>query len=364
MTAAMPTSGPPSSRSRCKDVDKIYVVLAKHINDPHGILYTEELKGVSNPLVLDKHTDMLDEIRDELPPDGALEQSATAAALKRHAVAQEETWHLSKESGPWSIRTAKKVRAMSRHHSQRQHKKQGKFARACMKKPAGKKTKTKTKANKKKRKKRKRGDSAGTAENKSAEAPAAATDLDDEDSEWSYGYDDHLQAMWKRSKHGKKKAKSHCVKYIVPPGADKDSYAVAVWADGVEKTCSHTTCEKAQEREAPKLEGQRAAAETWWKGETAKGTQLHLRKVFRKGEQWAQLWDPDAAKQIFQCTDTSPLMVDWMIHASKEYAAGKISKTQVEVMKKAKIAEEKETKKKRSKKGRKESCSNTSEEKR
>ena len=93
MAAALATPGL-SSRNRCKDADKIYAVLAKHIEIPHGINYTTELKGVSSPDVLDENKALLDEIRSELHPGGALEQGATKAALKRHAVAMEETWHL------------------------------------------------------------------------------------------------------------------------------------------------------------------------------------------------------------------------------------------------------------------------------
>ena len=127
----------------------------------------------------------------------------------------------------------------------------------------------------------------------------------------------------------------------MPDGADKDTMAVALWADGMRRPCTTTTCEMANNREAPKLEGKRAAAETWWTGKTKKDVELQLRRVSRSGKEWAQLWDAAAEKQILQCVDTSPPMVTWLIEHCIKYAADTIDKVEFEVLKKAKLAEKK-----------------------
>ena len=77
------------------------------------------------------------------------------------------------------------------------------------------------------------------------------------------------------------------MKYEVPKDAAKDAMAVAIWADGMKAPCTFTTCEKALEREAPKLDGKRGAAETWWSGTSKEGVELQLRKVSRKNVEWA-----------------------------------------------------------------------------
>ena len=62
--------------------------------------------------------DMLLDIREHLSSNGSLDQKPTAASLQTIASSKESEWHLAGEVGPWSVRTAKMIRVMSRHLQQ------------------------------------------------------------------------------------------------------------------------------------------------------------------------------------------------------------------------------------------------------
>ena len=296
----------------------IHKVVSDYVLAPHNIAYTLDLKGEPNPTVLEEQQPMLNAIFDQCHPNGALEQSATKSALKQHADEKEQVWHLSTEADDWADKTAKKIRAMCRHYGQSKMK----VALKLKKTPAAVKLKKAPEAA-----------AGGQTPEEGEQKPEAA---------FQFGYDGHLQSMWRRDKDKKKAKKEHCIKYTVPAEASTESKATAVWADGTSMTCWETTCGKALERGATRLEGKRTGPEAWWSGESKSGVSLQLRRVTRGEQEWAQLWMPNEAKQVSQCTLTTPPMITFLIEQSKRYASGEISKVEFEVAKKTKVAQEKE----------------------
>ena len=97
-------------------MEAITAVLTEHVSPL--IAYTEDLDGESDPTQLVLWKDLLLAIRDQLSKNGSLTQKPLAEALKALASAKESEWHLAAEAGPWSVRTAKMLRAMSRHLQQ------------------------------------------------------------------------------------------------------------------------------------------------------------------------------------------------------------------------------------------------------
>ena len=112
----LPLMAAGTERVSCSD-GPLLEKLVRHVASPHGLVYTEELKGDPDPDTIGEHSAYVMAVMKVCPPHGAIVQSALANALHKHAKANEESWHLGSEEKirAWATKQARMRRAMVRH---------------------------------------------------------------------------------------------------------------------------------------------------------------------------------------------------------------------------------------------------------
>ena len=131
--------------------------------------------------------------------------------------------------------------------------------------------------------------------------------------------------------------------FLVPAGAKGTDPAVATWRDGTKWPCPAVFCDGAAAiLGSAHIPGKRGLPDVYWNGTVTEGRPLTVRKIFRKDQQWLQIWrNAEKPFQVSQCTDTEPDSVKWFVDRAREFAAGQITKNDIEAAKRLRCKQEK-----------------------
>ena len=319
-------------RSQCADEEQLLGFCETWLTEPHEYRYLEQFEAPVEQELLVENADIVNALLAMAAPV----QLHLANALRKHAAAMEKTLHIvGSFAEQWAETTAKKLRTMRRHASQailkiNKRKPTPEWLRCFI----GIYDATAAPA------------AAAAAAPAAAAASAAAAPVKPpaplfspmKTEKYDYGFDELLQAAWRRLKGRKVSKKIHSSTWKVPEGAKNTDPATAVWLDAHEHVCTQYTCGEALRTQSRQVGTSRSAPEEHWTAKDTHGDTLSLREIKRNEAEWLQLWNASTNKQVFQIRNESASidldMITWAKNACIKFATALIDKVGLECEKK------------------------------
>eukprot|EP00929_Paragymnodinium_shiwhaense_P061216 TRINITY_DN30572_c0_g1_i1.p1 TRINITY_DN30572_c0_g1~~TRINITY_DN30572_c0_g1_i1.p1 ORF type:complete len:505 (+),score=138.88 TRINITY_DN30572_c0_g1_i1:54-1517(+) len=325
-------------RKTCNDAQVIKQVVAPHFLQPHVIDYTGDLDAPTDSVKILHWKQLLRDCRASAIKDQNLTSKAADKAFLEHMQDNEEKWHLAGDGHAWATRNAARLRAMIRHFNQSEVKSKSRATRPkWISEMLGDEEEGDSAPPAKKSKVLKRPAASGSRDGGDAAHDDLHPKFVDTDL-YDVGYDEDMQAAWRRLKTAKKGTAPEWSKkqlFSIHPADEKPSQAVYAQFNDYTLWSPPSLC--ARDLERLNSTRKQPLKDVLFQVECNNGGRVRVQSIWRKGVHSNNtLWfleQGKGPKQLCCFTDLSAASVDLLKDFATRYSKGTMSKEDMDTEK-------------------------------